>query len=153
LLDAASDTFSFPSRQLDIDAQIADAPFRQPCDLLFQIRVECSERIRLADVKSQVFMRPCAVADLFYLKYVFIQIFHSLLGDDFLPLLGEIAVAVAIDVQRLAVQHEPNARLRLGTEYQQAISRRLAPVGRFLADSELDLRQIGSAELRSKESD
>src|SRR5262249_16243270 len=56
---------------------------------------------------------------------------------------GEVAVAVAVHVKRVAVDHEPDAELRLRAEDQQAILR-LALVSRLLGDGAVDLSQVDS---------
>ncbi len=56
--------------------------------------------------------------------------------------LGQIAVAVAVDVEKIAVDHEPNARRRLGPEDQQAVLRLLADVGRLPGNGAVHLLEI-----------
>src|SRR5262249_26868536 len=66
---------------------------------------------------------------------------RGLHGD---PLAGfrEVAVAIAVHVENFSIEDEPDARLRLWTQYEQAVFR-LRFVGRLLLQAPVDLRKVG----------
>src|SRR5438445_669604 len=63
-------------------------------------------------------------------------------GCDLLAGAGQVAVAVAVDVERAAVPNDPYPVARLGAEDEQGVARRPRRVGRLLRDAPLDLRQV-----------
>src|SRR5205814_1996547 len=67
-----------------------------------------------------------------------------LLGGDLLAGLGQVAVAVAIGVQRVAVEDEPDAVLGFGTEGEQPVLRGRRLVSGFFSERAVDLRRIGT---------
>src|SRR5262249_52806376 len=68
---------------------------------------------------------------------------RSLLGLDGFAFLGQIAVAVPVHVENVAVEHQPEAGLGFRPEHEQAILR-LGLVGGFPADGAVDLGQVGA---------
>src|SRR5262249_3635389 len=70
---------------------------------------------------------------------------RCLLADETLAVFGQVTVAVAVHVEDVAIEHEPDSCLRLRAVSQQAISRRLASVGWFPGDGALDLGIIDRA--------
>ena len=62
---------------------------------------------------------------------------------------GQVAVAVAVDVQHVAVVNQPHALGRLGTKHQQAILGRLGTKLGQLADRAIDFRQINGLDARA----
>src|SRR5262249_50741622 len=66
-------------------------------------------------------------------------------AEIFLPDLGQIAVAVVIHIQILAVLDQPDARIRLLAEDQKAVAR-LGLVNGFLENGAWNAAQIGGPE-------
>src|SRR5262245_43406539 len=64
--------------------------------------------------------------------------------DEAFAFLGQVAVAVAIHVQDIAVEDNPGAALRFRTEDEQAVLGRLGLIGRLLGDGAVDLGQIAT---------
>ena len=64
-----------------------------------------------------------------------------------LPGLSQVAVAVAVHVQRVPVQDQPNSVVSLGAEHEQAVTGVLGLVRRLLEDRPLDLPQVGRRRL------
>src|SRR5262249_40547981 len=61
-----------------------------------------------------------------------------------LPRPGQVALARAVRVQGLAVKDQPDARLRLGPEDQQAVFRLAGIIDRLPDDAAFDLTQINA---------
>jgi hypothetical protein len=61
-----------------------------------------------------------------------------------LALLGQVAVAVAVHVQRVPVEHEPDAVVGLGAEDEQGVFLGLGLVRRLHADRAIHFGQVGS---------
>src|SRR5262249_51833412 len=61
------------------------------------------------------------------------------LDDGPLPVFRQVAVAVAIHVEGIAIQDNPGAALRLGTQDQQAVRGCLPLIGGFLGNGAVDL--------------
>src|SRR5262249_52744968 len=74
----------------------------------------------------------------------------SRLSGELLALVRQVAVAVAVEVECLAVLDQPDARLSLGAEDEQAVARLLL-VGRLLADRAVNLGQVSGLRRRPRE--
>src|SRR5206468_218099 len=64
------------------------------------------------------------------------------LRPDLFALVGQVAIAVAIDVQDVTICNQPDAEVGPGPENKQAVPGAV-PVCRLLAERALDLRQVG----------
>src|SRR5262249_2830164 len=67
-----------------------------------------------------------------------------ILDDQAFAFLGQVAVAVAIHVQDIAVEDNPGAALRFRTEDEQAVLGRFALIDRLLGDGAVDLAQVAT---------
>jgi hypothetical protein len=77
----------------------------------------------------------------------FLEIAINLSGSDPLTGVGQVAVAVPIQIENVTVEHYLDTRLGLWSEDQQAVLGLLRFISRLLAQRAIDLRQIDSPSL------
>ena len=102
---------------------------------------------RRATKTLDALVRPAADGDVAELEGVFALLGSAallgLLGGDLFAGLGEVAVAVAVDVEGVAVLDEPDAVLALGAEDEEAVARGLGRVGGFFLEGAINLERVG----------
>jgi hypothetical protein len=96
-----------------------------------------------AKISPEVEVLPSAEGEVGDLEGVAVFGGPALPGRDLLAGVGEVAVAVAIDVEGVAVLDQPDAVGGAGADDDQGVARRLAGVGRLPGDGAVDRGQAG----------
>src|SRR5262249_54550297 len=124
LLYTPANAISFPRRHFDLNAKSVSAQVRLKGQSFFDVLIAFRHLINSGYKDVKGFVKQFSIRNVpeFELKYALARLgVLAFLGDDAFALFRQIAVAVAIDVELVAVLPQPHPRLGFGAEDEQAV--------------------------------